>query len=503
MVLVLKLKKIISLKKNSTKQELNKFSISADLQIFLENNSNKKVIVIQGLGFVGAVMSLVCANSINEEYAVIGVDLPTDNSIKKINALNSGEFPLIAEDPKINEFFKKSISKGNLYATTDPTAFSLADVIIVDVNLDVEKKSNQDYSLKDYDVDLTNFKVAISTIGKFCNPKALVLVETTVPPGTCEKLIKPILENALVERGLPTFNLKIGHSYERVMPGPEYIDSIRNYPRVFSGINEASAIATENFLKTIIDTSKCELTRLSSTTASEMAKVLENSYRATNIAFAVEWSRFAEEAGVDLWSIVNAIRVRQTHANLMFPNIGVGGYCLTKDPLLASWARKNFFGSKIDLKMSVKSVSINDQMPVFAYQRLKLIFGPLEKLKVVLFGISYRGDVGDTRFSPVEPLFRLLKTHSCEIKVHDPYVSEWHELEISLTSTVDDVLIENPDIVVISTAHSKYKSDDFILNLMQLKKCNIFDMVGLFSDKQTTQLRKKHKISVLGRGEET
>ena len=99
-----------------------------------------------------------------------------------------------------------------------------------------------------------------------------------------------------------------------------------------------------------------------------MAKVLENSYRATNIAFAVEWTRFAEEAGVNLWEIVNAIRIRKTHENLMFPNVGVGGYCLTKDPLLASWARKSFFDQSDDLFMSVNSVSTNDQMPVFAYK---------------------------------------------------------------------------------------------------------------------------------------
>ena len=488
---------------NSTKKELNRFSVSADLQIFLENNPDKKVIVIQGLGFVGAVMSLVCANSITEEYAVIGVDLPTDNSIKKINALNSGEFPLIAEDPKIDEFFKNSISKGNLYATTDPTAFSLADVIIVDVNLDVGKKADEDYSLKDYDVDLTNFKEAISTIGQFCNPKALVLVETTVPPGTCEKLIKPILENALVERGLPTCNLKIGHSYERVMPGPKYIDSIRNYPRVFSGIDDDSATATEDFLKTIIDTSKCELTRLSSTTASEMAKVLENSYRASNIAFAVEWSRFAEEAGVDLWSIVNAIRVRKTHANLMFPNIGVGGYCLTKDPLLASWARKNFFGSKTDLEMSVNSVSTNDQMPVFAYQRLKSVFGQLDKLKVAFLGVSYRGDVGDTRFSPVETLYRLIKSDTSFIKVHDPYISRWEELGVDVFSDLDDVLTSDTDIIIISTAHSSYSSEELISKILCLPRCKIFDAVGLFNKKQILSLKDKHEISLIGSGDFT
>ena len=99
------------------------------------------------------------------------------------------------------------------------------------------------------------------------------------------------------------------------MPGPEYIDSIREFPRVFAGINETSADAVEEFLNTIIDLSKCEITRLEHTNATEMAKVLENSYRAMNIAFVVEWSRFAEEAGVDLFAMVNAIRARPTHSN--------------------------------------------------------------------------------------------------------------------------------------------------------------------------------------------
>ena len=186
-------------------------------------------------------------------------------------------------------------------------------------------------------------------IGKNCKEDVLVLVETTVPPGTTLNLVKPVLHHEITKRGLTVDKIKIAHSYERVMPGPEYIDSIQNYPRVYSGIDEESADVAESF-KTIIDTSKCKLTRLNNTTATEMAKVLEKLYRATNIAFAVEWSRFAEEAGVDLWSIVDAIRVRKTHSNLMYPGIGVGGYCLTKDPLLASWARKNYFGSEMILR---------------------------------------------------------------------------------------------------------------------------------------------------------
>ena len=473
------------------------------IQNFLILNKNKPVIVVQGLGFVGAVMSLVCANSLSSEYAVIGVDLDNNQTRKKIVDFNNGIFPLSADDPKILEFFQKSKLKNNFFATTDETAYSYADVIIVDINLDVDKRLNADKSLSFFDINLKSFQIAISTIGKYCKPDALVIVETTVPPGTCEKLIYPTLNDEFQKRGLSIDMLKVAHSYERVMPGPEYIDSIQNYPRVYSGIDNKSADAAEVFLKTIINTDECELTRLNSTTASEMAKVLENSYRASNIAFAVEWSRFAEEANVDLWSIVDAIRVRKTHSNLMFPNIGVGGYCLTKDPLLASWARKNFFGSKNDLEMSVQSVSTNDQMPVFAYQRLKSVFGQLDDQKVAFLGVSYRGDVGDTRFSPVETLYRLIKSDTSFVKVHDPYISRWDEVGLDVFSDLDDILTSDTDIIIISTAHSSYRSEELISKILSLPRCKIFDAVGLFNKKQILSLKDKHEISLIGSGDFT
>ena len=350
---------------------------SANIEEFLHRNAGKKIIVVQGLGFVGAVMSLVCANSVSEDYAVIGIDLAKKNTYWKIKSINDGVFPLIADDPKIAEFFENTRKKGNFLATYDPVAYKYASVIVVDINLDVEKQSNEKGVLKDFDVNLMGFSAAIRSIGRNCKSDVLILVETTVPPGTCENVVKPIIEEELVKRGLSLKDYKLGHSYERVMPGPQYIDSIREFPRVYAGIDEVSATAVKEFLQTIIDTSKCNLTRLEHTNATEMAKVLENSYRAMNIAFAVEWSRFAEEAGVDLYGIVNAIRARPTHANLMYPGIGVGGYCLTKDPLLASWAKKTVFGSGFPLEMSIKGVSINDQMPSFAHRRLGQVFGDL------------------------------------------------------------------------------------------------------------------------------
>ena len=468
---------------------------------FLSNNKNKKVVVVQGLGFVGAVMSLVCANAISEEYAVIGVDLPNENTFWKIKSINDGIFPLKADDPKIEKFFTKSKEKGNFVATFDPKAYKFADVIIVDINLDVQKNSNDKKELIDFDVNLNGFKSAIKSIGTYCKEDVLILVETTVPPGTCENIVKPIIEDELLKRCLSIDQYHLGHSYERVMPGPEYIDSIRKFPRVYSGSNKKSADSIESFLKTIIDTSVCDLTRLDHTNATEMAKVLENSYRAMNIAFAVEWSRFAEEAKVDLYSMVNAIRVRDTHSNLMYPGIGVGGYCLTKDPLLASWARKSFFGSSSDLKMSIDGVSTNDQMPIFAYERMKEVFGDLCDRKVAFLGVSYRGDVGDTRFSPVEPLVEMVRKTGAKIILHDPYLSFWEEQKCNIENDLEAIVSFTPDLIVISAGHSQYKKDSTIKILSAMSPLSIYDTIGLFSKDQLALLQSKHKLSVLGRGD--
>jgi UDP-N-acetyl-D-glucosamine dehydrogenase len=474
---------------------------SENIRQFLTRNHGKKVIVVQGLGFVGAVMALVCANALTEEYAVIGVDLARKDTYWKIKSINDGIFPLVADDPKIEEFFNRSKELGNLLATYDPSAYKHANVIIIDINLDVQKVPNEVGTLGDFDVDLTGFKAAIKSVGANCREDVLILVETTVPPGTCDKIVKPVIEEQLSNRGLCLDHYRLGHSYERVMPGPEYIDSIREFPRVYSGSTQDSADAVEIFLHTIIDTSVCELTRLEHTNATEMAKVLENSYRAMNIAFAVEWSRFAEEAGVDLYAMVNAIRARPTHANLMYPGIGVGGYCLTKDPLLASWARKSFFGSEFDLEMSVNGVSVNDQMPIFAFNRLVQVFGDLGGKKVAFLGVSYRGDVGDTRFTPVGPLVEMVRETGAEILLHDPFVSYWEEHKCGVESDLNTVLDSTTDLVVISAGHSQYKLASTIDKLMVLSPVLIYDSIGLFDKEQLLILQRKHKVSVLGRGD--
>jgi nucleotide sugar dehydrogenase len=473
----------------------------AGIDAFLARHPGKPVVVVQGLGFVGAVMALVCANALSAEYAVIGVDLFSQDSWWRVQSLRDGVFPLTAADPKIPEFHGRAVAQGNFYATTDPYAYSRADVVVVDVNLDVQKRSAESFALDGFAVDLRGFRAAISTIGAHCRPDVLVLVETTVPPGTCEHVVLPVLREALQGRGLPLHQLRVGHSYERVMPGPTYIDSIRTFPRVYSGTDAASADAAEAFLRTIIDTERCPLTRLHSTTATEMAKVLENSYRAMNIAFMVEWSRFAEEAGVDIYAVVNAIRQRPTHANLMFPGIGVGGYCLTKDPLLASWARQHLLGGTAPLSVSEGAVSINDQMPRFAFEYLERRIGSLRDKRTLLLGVSYRGDVGDTRSTPVDGFLTRLEQVGATVDLHDPFVPIWVERDRAVGDDLSAALAHAPEVIVLSAGHSVYRTDESLAQLLAAPPAVLFDPIGFFGEAQLTRLRERHRVIVLGRGD--
>ena len=161
---------------------------------FLKQNNEKKVVVVQGLGFVGSVMSLVVANAFNLDFAVIGIDLPTESSYWKICSINEGVFPILTSDQNVEIFFNNTKSNKNLYATCDDYAYSVADVIVVDINLDVKKKYDNSNNLN-YDVDLTSFKQAISNIA---NTRAIPLTPAASAPPLKIILITSITANVAV-----------------------------------------------------------------------------------------------------------------------------------------------------------------------------------------------------------------------------------------------------------------------------------------------------------------
>ena len=219
-------------------------------------------------------LAIASAKDNREEplYNVIGVDVPNEAGYKKATSINDGVFPFENNDKKLEEAQKDAYKNGNLWATTDYEYFQYADVVVVDINLDVKYTENQEPLL-----DLELFKAAMHTLGRQIKQGTLVIVETTVPPGTCEKIVYPIISEEFSKRNIDQREIFIAHSYERVMSGENYFDSIVNFWRVYSGINKDSADKCQEFLESVISTEHYPLTRLEKTTATEIAKVLEGS----------------------------------------------------------------------------------------------------------------------------------------------------------------------------------------------------------------------------------
>jgi UDP-N-acetyl-D-glucosamine dehydrogenase len=387
-------------------------------------NMNRPLVCVQGLGFVGTAMALATANARQADgspaFEVIGVELDSPPGSERVEAINAGRLPIRSEDPRMEEAMIAAVEAGNLSATTDPDAFSEAAVAIVDIGLDVGMDGGGPT------VDFNPLRSAVRDVASRMAPGSLIVIETTVPPGTCEKVIAPEIASALEARGLPADALLLAHAYERVMPGPGYLDSIVNNYRVFAGHTADAAEACERFLSQVVNVDEYPLTRLSSTTASETAKLLENSYRATNIAFMEEWGRFAEAANIDLFEAIDAIRMRPTHSNIRQPGFGVGGYCLTKDPLFAEFGAQRLLGFEgLHFPFSERSVELNRAMPLVTLDRLDGLLEGLAGKCVLVLGASYRQGVADVRESPSLLFAEQAVERGAEIVVHDPLVEAW------------------------------------------------------------------------------
>ncbi len=408
--------------------------------------------------------------------------------------MKRGEFPLATVDQKLILAIKDVYKQGNLTATTDRSVYARADIIIVDVAQDISINkvgSTLDFSL---------LEEAIRTIGESVLPEALIIVETTVPPGTCENIVIPALKLELSKRNIPEDAVHVAHSYERVMPGVNYLDSIINYWRVFAGYTDEAANICRSFLKTVINTENYPLTQLGSLTASETAKVLENSYRAVNIAFIDEWTKFSERIGIDLNEVVEAIAIRPTHSNIRYPGLGVGGYCLTKDPMFTPAAAEQVFRhTDLSFPMSRLTVTINQEMPFHVLDRMSGLFQTgLKKSRILICGVSYRPDIGDTRYSASEILVREMRHRGATVLLNDPAVTFWSEIQESVPSALP---AEHVDGVLLAVAHEMYRQPEFI---EWLKKSTliVFDAAPLLTNEQRNDLRS-HGIQVesIGRGE--
>jgi UDP-N-acetyl-D-glucosamine dehydrogenase len=396
----------------------------------------REIVVVMGLGFVGAVMAAVIADTKDEKgnlsKFVIGMQRPSTRSYWKIPLINRGISPVQADDPEVAPMFERCVNKKQtLIATFIYDSLKLADVVVVDIQCDYVKESLG--NVRNGQANMAALEESLEIIGEHVSPETLIMIETTVPPGTTEQVAYPIIRKVFRRRGIQTDPF-LAHSFERVMPGERYVDSIRNYWRVCSGINEKATQKVVKFLGEIINTIDYPLTVLDRPTESETAKIVENSFRATILAFLDEWSTFSERNGVDLIKVIDAIKVRPTHGNIIFPGPGIGGFCLPKDGALGSWAYQHIHGFEDDIfKLTPLAIDINDTRALHVAQitrdALRNMSRPLAAAEIVLLGASYRQNVGDTRYSGSELIVRRLTEMGAELRVHDPYVQHWWEFE--------------------------------------------------------------------------
>ena len=476
---------------------------------------NREIVVVMGVGFVGSVMAGVVADSVDPESGeptkfVIGMQRPSTRSFWKILYLNRGMAPVEAEDPEVAPLIRRCVlDKKTLIASFTYDVLTLADVVVVDVQCDYHKETFGD--VKRGHADIAALEASLKIIGEKIKPECMVLIETTVPPGTTEYVAYPIIKRAFQKRGLENTEPLLAHSFERVMPGRNYVASIRDFWRVCSGINIESRNRVTDFLSGILNVEKYPLTVLDRPIESETCKIVENSYRATLLAFLDEWSVFSERNGVDLTKVIKAIKVRPTHSNIIFPGPGIGGYCLPKDGGLGVWAYHTLMGFEDEIfKMTPLSININDTRGLRVVQLVRDALRNMGKIvaatKISVLGVSYREDVGDTRYSGSEIIVRKLTEMGADVVVHDPYVKHWWEMEKQDTYPAPDhslarffrnqeslgdlcmminlaETVKGADSLVIAVRHQDYLSlDPDEMVKMAGKPMAVIDCFGILND---------------------
>jgi len=494
----------------------------------------QEVVVVMGAGFVGAVMAAVVASTRDNDGKfskfVIVCQRPSTRSYWKIPMLNRGVSPVKSEDPEVDVLIDQCVNREKtLIATFNNDCLTLADCVVVDVQCDFVKRDLD--NMVTGTTDMAALEATIRTIGEKVQPLCLTLIETTVAPGTTEFVAWPIMKKAFADRGIHSEPL-LAHSFERVMPGKEYVRSIRDFWRVCSGCNKEARSRVEKFLHEVLNTEEYPLTVMDRPIESETTKIVENSYRATILAFLHEWSIFAERNGVDLIKVVNAIKMRPTHSNMIFPGPGIGGYCLPKDGGLGYWAYRHILGFDDGdelFRMTPKAIDINDTRALHAAE---LVGDALQNMdcnqdgaKVLICGASYRQDVGDTRYSGSEVMVRQLTQMGMHVRVHDPYVEHWYEFisqdtypapgqskarffsdqeglkELKVEKDLPDALF-GADALILAVPHIEYLclDPDKIVEWAG-KPLAIVDCFGILSDDTIRHyFRLGCEVKALGRG---
>ncbi len=458
-------------------------------------------VAVQGLGFVGSAVAIALSSLKNNGvpyFQVFGVERDDQNGKKMVGLLNEGKACFSNTDEDFTRYLHAGLNIScNLKFGTDKKIYSEAEVVVCDVGMDV--KLTETYDSQEIEVMDKPFMIALEDVFSQIKPDALVIIETTLPPGMVEKRIVGFAQEIFNSRGFNAAPL-IAYCYERVMPGKNYISSILNYPRTIGSADIEALNRASLFYNTFCGG---KLTVLRDATSVEFAKILENSYRAMNIAFIHEWTLYAEEIGVNLFDIIQSIKVRKgTHDNIMKPGFGVGGYCLTKDSLLAQWSINNIFKLDLSLGLTLNALKVNYQMPLHTFQRLKNALKSFNGKTLLICGISYLADVGDIRNTPANQLATAVNKEGGSLIWHDPLIDVWdHPARPEKVAGLEEGL-QKADAVVFCIPQKEYSQLNFqALNWDKIHLKVWGDTFDIFSDEDAEFLFGREIVPVgIGKG---
>jgi UDP-N-acetyl-D-glucosamine dehydrogenase len=372
-------------------------------------------ITVIGQGYVGLPLAIAASQN---SYIVSGFDI----NAEKIVQLSKGKSPI--EDLK-NEDIASAIAAKVYVPTTNPECINDSNVVVVCVPTPLTGDNKP---------DLTNLFHAINLVSVRLTRGMLIIIESTIEPGTCREKILPILVSG---SGFTPSEINLVYSPERIDPINKKWH-IGNTPKLISGNSERAVKKAIDFYSKFITT----LVECDSLEIAETAKLLENSFRLVNISFINELAKFCNKMNIDIQEVIKVASTKPHGFMPFYPSIGVGGHCIPVDPLyLANKATE--IGAPI--RLIDLAAGVNQEMPGYFVGRAEEKVGGLKSKKVLVVGVSYKPNVADVRESPVEALIAGLKQKGAQVFWHDDLVKEWNgEKSVALSNEYDLAIIATP-----------------------------------------------------------
>jgi len=408
-----------------------------------------KICVI-GLGYIGLPTALLLSNQ-NE---VFGCDINKE-TVDKVNR----KVP-----PFIESGLEELLQHSNLTAFTHPVE---ADVFIICVPTPFDKEVKM--------ADLRYVKAAVESIVPYLKTGNLVIIESTITPGTCEKIVLPILEKSQLKVGK---DLYLSHCPERAIPGKTFEEMVNN-DRIAGGFNDKSSDLTIEIYKSFV---KGNIYKTNICTA-EFVKLMENTFRDVNIALASEFAILSSEVGIN---VHEAIQLANKHprVNILNPGPGVGGHCIAVDPWFLT-------ENTINAKLINTAREVNDGMPSYVLSMAKKMLDA-QKIRnptVTIFGVAYKPNIDDTRETPALKLIKLCEKEGWNVKIYDPLVKNFEYPLLSMENAVRD-----SDLIIIETAHDEFMNLDYELLSSLVRNKNILDSVNILGQKCCSKYAFNTKI---------